>query len=150
MDVTDEVRVNKNLDRIPDSARELQRHIPVPTLEDFEYIAEARIETSVSAANAITTDEDGKEYLKDIGVGPLVTALTMDPAKVSHLPGMRLQAVKGLCRLVRADVSAAATVAREYPQALDAQKRGTTKSCCNTRLLPWYSAWCGAATGLLR
>ncbi len=119
MDVTDEVRVNKNLDRIPDSARELQRHIPVPTLEDFEYIAEARIETSVSAANAITTDEDGKEYLKDIGVGPLVTALTMDPAKVSHLPGMRLQAVKGLCRLVRADVSAAATVAREYPQALD-------------------------------
>ena len=79
---------------VADEMRVSRYQIPVPTRADFDYIADSRIITSVFAASAITSDTDAQQYIKDVGIAPLVAAL-VEASNFPDYPNLRIDAVKG-------------------------------------------------------
>jgi calcium-independent phospholipase A2-gamma len=72
--------------------------IPFATNTDFAFLAEKKTEAAVRAANAVKSDRDALEYLKDIGLDPLYAVLRTS-FNVTQLEA-KIDAVAGLLRLI--------------------------------------------------
>lgn len=73
--------------------------IPLPSKADFSFLAYRRVEIAVRAALNVKSERDAVEYLKDIGLDPLVAAVL---GKVPYAERIdKVDAIKGLCRLTR-------------------------------------------------
>jgi len=81
--------------------------VPIPTRADFSFINARRINVAVSAALAVRTEFDAIEFLREIGLKPLVSAI-LNP--LPDNPDIRVDAIKGVCRLMRQDKSIAVSV----------------------------------------
>jgi hypothetical protein len=80
--------------------------VPLPTKIDFALINSRRVTVAVAAALAVKSEQDAKEYLREIGMKPLLTAV-LNPIR----PEIRVDAILGICRLMRQEKSVAAKVA---------------------------------------
>lgn len=79
--------------------------VPLPTKADFAHITSRRVAVAVAAALAVKSEQDAKEYLREIGIKPLLTAV-LNPIR----PESRVDAILGICRLMRQEKSLAAKV----------------------------------------
>ena len=71
----------------------------LPTKADFSLLRMRRIEAAVDAAQAIKTGSDAVEFMKDIGIEPLVKAVTDTP--IDGHQDLKVKGVKGICRLIK-------------------------------------------------
>lgn len=73
--------------------------IPLPSKADFALLAYRKVSIAIEAARAVKTERDALEFLKDIGLEPLIACL-LDKVPFNEKLD-KVDAVKGLCRLTR-------------------------------------------------
>ena len=82
--------------------------IPIATKGDFALIKYRRAVVAIKAAVNIASEADAKEFLDTIGLRPLIEALTSPSPAFSQY---RVDIVKGMCRLMRKQLSVASELA---------------------------------------
>ncbi len=82
--------------------------IPYPSSTDFAYLNHREQILAVKAALAVVTPQDAKEFMKFIGIEPLLNTLVNDDFHNTEIS--QVDSVKGLCRLIRAEKSIASRV----------------------------------------
>lgn len=80
--------------------------VPLPTKADFAHINARRVAVGVTAALAVKSEDDAREFMKEIGLKPILTAV-LSPNR----PEKRVEAIHGICRLMKFNISVAASVA---------------------------------------
>lgn len=84
--------------------------IPLPTRADFNFINQRKIAIAVCAALSVKSLEDVECFIREIGLKPLVAALLTNPPNPIGKNELRTDAAKGICRLIRSDLSLAYNV----------------------------------------
>ena len=74
---------------------------PSPTEGDFSYLRLSGIHAGVQAAKAVRFEDDKVEFMKDVGLVPLVTALIVPFSQAS--PNVKIDSMKGLNQLITFD-----------------------------------------------
>ena len=88
---------------LPQPLLQVSERVPLPTKADLSLILSRRVSIAVTAALACQTQSDVEEYLREIGLKSLISAVT-EPQFNEILPGtLSLNGVKGICRLIRID-----------------------------------------------
>ena len=96
-----------------DHARELRDRpafldVPLPSKADFALISSRSVEVAIDAATAISNEADALEFLRCIGLRPLLDALLGRVPPDTRID--RVDVIKGICSLTRHDRSIAAEV----------------------------------------
>lgn len=94
--------------------------IPRPSQTDFLYMDLNRHTIAVTAALGVVTESDAKDYLRYVGLQPLIDVLTqpiyrdlqVSDINAGSVPSgdPRVEAVKGICRIIRAKKDVADTI----------------------------------------
>ena len=84
--------------------------VPLPTKADLSLILNRRVAIAVTAALACRTIADAKEYQREIGLKPLISAITESQFNEVQVGSLSLSGIKGVCRLIRIDNSVAVKV----------------------------------------
>jgi hypothetical protein len=84
--------------------------VPLPTKADLSLILNRRVAIAVTAALACRTIADAKEYQREIGLKPLISAITESQYNEIQVGSLSLSGIKGVCRLIRIDNSVAVKV----------------------------------------
>jgi hypothetical protein len=84
--------------------------VPLPTKADLSLILNRRVAIAVTAALACRTIADAKEYQREIGLKPLISAITESQFNEIQVGSLSLSGIKGVCRLIRIDNSVAVKV----------------------------------------
>eukprot|EP01033_Poteriospumella_lacustris_P005618 gene5619-4020_t len=137
---------------------------PLPSKADFAFLQARMAELALQAALAVKTERDAQELLKDVGLSALLDVLLGRVAWTEPRVDAKIDAVRALCRLVRAKPSLAAEVGAhrgvvdvltdllEAPLALDTAERPNGKTTgggggAPWRLFPFHASPSKAATG---
>lgn len=83
---------------------------PQPSKADFAFLRTRMAELALQAALAVKTERDAQELLKDVGLSALFDVLLGRVAWTEPRVDAKIDAVRALCRLVRAKPSLAAEV----------------------------------------
>eukprot|EP01041_Mallomonas_annulata_P009530 gene9530-19817_t len=87
-----------------------KERIPLPTKADFGLIKYRISVVAIEAALNVVSESDAQEFLKDIGLKPLIDAIS---ATSADLILRRVDIIKGICRIIRKERSIAAIAAAD-------------------------------------
>ena len=84
--------------------------VPLPTKADLSLILSRRVSIAVTAALSCQTAGDVEEYIREIGLKSLISAITEDQSDDTQIESLSLRGIKGMCRLIRIDNSVAVKI----------------------------------------
>ena len=84
--------------------------VPLPTKADLSLILSRRVSIAVTASLSCQTLADVEEYIREIGLKSLISAITEDQSYDTQVESLSLRGIKGICRLIRIDNSVAVKI----------------------------------------
>lgn len=87
--------------------------VPLPTKADLSLILSRRVAIAVTAALSCQNVVDVDEYIREIGLKSLISAVTENqPDDAQMGESLSIRGIKGICRLIRIDNSVAVKIVR--------------------------------------